>query len=131
MPLYDAKCTKCGKSHEYFKAIALSHETPICCGERTEKQLSAPSLSMDIANWDGYISPVSGKFISSKAQRRADMKATGSRDWEGIESERKQVARNKEYEEKAFDAKLDKTVRTAYAQLPQEKKSQLNKEMGG
>lgn len=131
MPIYDAKCATCGQHYEYVKHIADCYDTPICCGVKTEKQLSAPALSMDIANWDGYVSPATGKFISSKAQRRDDMKASGCREWEGMDSERKQSERAKAYEESAQDKKLDETVRTAYAQLPSEKKAQLQRELGG
>ena len=131
MPIYEAKCLTCGREEDYFRPVAQYLDTPECCGYKMEKLISAPNLSPDIANWDTYVSPATGKTISSKAQRRADMKASGCRDWEGMESEKKQAARNKEYDEVKQDKKLDESVRTAYAQLPSEKKAQLAKELGG
>jgi hypothetical protein len=79
----------------------------------------------DIQPWEAYESPATGKMITSKAQRREDMKVSGCRDWEGRESEQKQANRNRDYEEAASDKKLDATVRTAFAQLSPEKKRQM------
>ena len=124
MPVYESACLKCGKYHTYIRKVADYLDTPECCGVKTDKRLfSAPMMRPDIAPWDAYESPATGKFITSYAERRADMKAAGCRDWEGMDNERHQAARNKQYEESALDAKLDTTVRQAWANLSPEKKA--------
>lgn len=122
--IYEAVCMKCGSYHEYIRPVAQMHDTPDCCGQKTEKRLlSAPMMRADIAPWDAYVSPATGKMITSYAERRADMKAAGCRDWEGMDSEKRQSARIKAYQEREEDEKLDKTVRTAWANLSSEKKA--------
>lgn len=131
MPIFESVCLKCGKYHEYYRKSDDCFNTPECCGEKTDKRiLTAPMAQFDIPNWEAYESPATGKLITSKAERRADMKASGCRDWEGMESERKEAARKKEYESLAEDNKLDKVVRTAWAQLSPEKKALALKEAG-
>lgn len=124
MPVYEAVCLKCGGYHEYIRPVAQCRDTPECCGAKTDKRLlSAPMMRADIQPWDAYQSPATGKMITSYAQRRADMKAAGCRDWEGMESEKQHAQRQKQYAEAEQDAKLDTTVRTAWAQLSPEKKA--------
>ncbi len=131
MPIYESVCLKCGKYHEYYRKADDCLNTPECCGEKTDKRiLTAPMAQFDIPNWEAYESPATGKLITSKAERRADMKASCCRDWEGMESEKKEAARKKEYESLAEDNKLDKVVRTAWAQLSPEKKALALKEAG-
>ena len=91
----------------------------------------APNLILDIQPWDAYESPASGKFITSKAQRREDMKATGSRQYEGREQETKEAARQSAYAAQKEDAKLDRSVRTAWAQLSPEKCERALREING
>lgn len=124
MPKYEAACLKCGKYHEYISRVANCAETPICCGTPTQKVIFTPPMGIvDIAPWDAYESPSTGKMITSKAERNADMKASNTRPWEGMETERQEAARIKAYEEAENDKKLDVAVRTAWAQLSPEKKA--------
>jgi len=124
MPTYESVCLKCGAYHEYIRPVARYLETPQCCGASTSKRLlSAPMMAPDIQPWDAFESPATGKMITSKAQRREDMKASGCREWEGLENEKSNAARQKKYEEDAADEKLDATVRTVWANLPAEKKA--------
>ena len=124
MPVYEAVCMKCGKYHEYIRPVAQYLDTPECCGAKTDKRLlSAPMMRADIQPWDAYQSPATGKLITSYAQRREDMKASGCRDWEGMDNEKQNAAQQKRYDEEAQDAAIDKTVRTAWANLSSEKKA--------
>lgn len=124
MPVYEAVCLKCGKYHEYIRPVAQCRDTPVCCETKTDKRLlSAPMMRADIQPWDAYQSPATGKLITSYAERRADMKAAGCRDWEGMDSEKQNAQRQKQYAEQANDEALDKSVRTAWAQLSPEKKA--------
>lgn len=131
MPVYQAICLKCGGYHEYIRHSSEYLDTPECCGQKTEKRiLSAPMARMDIQPWDAYESPATGKLITSYAQRREDMKASGCRDYEGRESEERQAKRVKQYEEEAEEKKLDATVRQAWANLSPEKKAKALAEAG-
>ena len=131
MPIYEAVCLKCGKYHEYIRKTSNSGETPLCCGSATSKRiLSAPMAQFDIQHWDAYESPATGKLITSKAERRADMKVSGCRDWEGMESEKKEAAKRKAKEEEETDRQIDHAVRQAWSNLSPSKKAQALKEAG-
>lgn len=120
--IYESECLCCGKRHEYVRSVAQYLDTPECCGKRTEKRIySAP---MGIVDIPAYESPASGKWITSRAQRREDFKRTGTRPWEGKEQEQKEAARQRQYDEAKADAALDHTVRKAWQELPDSKKAQ-------
>ena len=125
--IYESACLKCGAYHEYVSTVANMVDTPECCGQKTDKRLfTAPMMRADIAPWDAFQSPATGKTISSYAQRREDMKASGCRDYEGRASEEKNAARQRGYSEAESEAKLDTVVRTAWANLsPQSKAAAL------
>jgi hypothetical protein len=115
---------KCGAYHTYSRKAADYLDTPECCGQKTDKRiLMAPTARMDMAPWDAYESPATGKTITSYAERRADMKASGCRDYEGRESEQRHSERQKMYDEEAQEKALDATVRTAWANLSPSKKA--------
>lgn len=124
MPIYQAVCLDCGKYHEYIRPAARCLETPECCGAPTSKRiLSAPAMRADIAPWDAYESPATGKVITSYAERREDMRAAGCRDWEGQDVERREAGKRTAEAEAKADAALDATVRTAWANLSPSKKA--------
>lgn len=121
MPIYESQCLACGKQHEYVRTMAHSHDTPLCCGVPTDKRIfSAPNGIVDIP---AYESPATGKWITSRAERREDFKRSGCREWEGLEAEKKEAERQRKYEEEKQEAALDATVRKAWAQLPPSKKA--------
>lgn len=124
MPVYEAVCLTCGKYHEYIRPVSACMNTPECCGTATSKRiLSAPMARPDIAPWDAYESPATGKLITSYAERREDMRRAGCRDWEGQDVERREAAKRKAADEAKLDAKLDATVRQAWAALSPSKKA--------
>lgn len=124
MPVYQSICLKCGAYHEYIRRAADCRDTPTCCNAPTDKRiLSAPMMRADIAPWDSYESPATGKTITSYAQRREDMRASGCRDYEGREQEQRAANNNIKADEARSDAALDATVRTAWASLSPSKKA--------
>ena len=127
MPTYQAVCMECSAYIEYIRTVATRHDTPHHCGVKTDKRLfTAPMMRPDIAPWDAFVSPATGKTISSYAQRREDMKASGCRDYEGRKSESENAARLKGYDDAKLDAQIDTTVRQAWANLsPQTKAAAL------
>jgi putative FmdB family regulatory protein len=120
MPIYESRCNKCGKIHDYIRTIANYLDTPECCGEKSQKViLSAP---MGIVDIPAYESPATGKWITSRAERREDLKQSGCREWEGMANERQESERQKAYQAEAEDKSLDHAVRTAWQELPDSKK---------
>ena len=79
---------------------------------------------MGIVDIPAYESPASGKWITSRSERKEDFKRTGTREWEGADSERRAAAKAKKEEEARQDQALDKTVRQAWAALSPTKKAQ-------
>ena len=123
MPIYEAVCPKCGKYHEYVRTMSQCTDTPECCGVKTEKRIfSAPFGVVDIP---AYQSPVTGRWINSRAERTEDLKRNGCRPWEGLEQEKKEAERQRAYQEEKEDAKLTQSVEMAYAQLKPEQRQAL------
>ena len=115
---------KCSKYHEYIRTASKCMDTPTCCGLPTDKRiLSAPMMRADIAPWDAYESPATGKMITSYAERREDMKASGCRDWEGKDVEQREANKRRAAEVEKEDAALDSAVRSAWASLSPAKKA--------
>lgn len=81
----------------------------------------APMVVPDIPD---YVSPVTGKLVSGRRQRRDDLARTGSRPWEGLQQERKEAVRRSAHDEQRRDAKLDESARKAYHQrlTPQQRR---------
>lgn len=128
MPTYESECPQCGKRLEYIRSVSECELTPTCdeCGLITKKCIfTAPSMWMDIAPWEGYQSPTSGKYITSKAERREDLAKSKCRPWEGIEQEKKEAARKKQYQREALDKQADKAVEKAWQQVPESIKAGL------
>ena len=124
MPLYDYQCPECGRVEEVF---ARHTDAPPECHGPMVRMLSACALSPDIANWDAYVSPASGKLITSKKQRLEDMRRTNTRPWEGMASETKEAQRRKAYAEQKQDAKLHDAVSRAFYALPDAKRRELSR----
>ena len=122
MPVYEAECMKCHKRIDYIRPVAQYLDTPMCCDQQTEKRIfSAPSAISDI---EPYESPVTGKMITSRSERREDFKASGCREWEGMDVERKEAQKRKAAEDAVQDQKLETEVQKVWAQLPEDKKTQ-------
>ncbi len=86
-----------------------------------------PTLILDMQPWDAFRSPSTGKMITSKAQRREDMKASGCRDWEGMKDEKAHAASCKKYEEVEQDKKLEAAAVDVWRNMSQSKKDLLLK----
>jgi hypothetical protein len=89
-----------------------------------------PTRSAAVYVMPGYESPATGKWIETPRQRREDMKASGTRPWEGMANERAHTESIKKAEEAKLDAAIDHSVRTAWQHLPDTKKQQALAEAG-
>lgn len=101
-------------------------------GEEGDRQWQAkvqmhanPPRSAMVYVMSSYQSPVTGKWIDTPAQRRDDLARTGSRPWEGMESEKRHAASVS----KQMDADMDKTAEKIavemYQRMPDALKTEL------
>ena len=109
MPFYDYRCSLCSSKQSAYRKIKDRDEVEVCCGQPSIRVISAPTVIPEIQS---YVSPASGKLISSRAQRREDLLREGCIAHEpGL---REHIASTQEYEkEKAFrpiSAAIDQTV---------------------
>lgn len=119
MPIYQYRCDACGTEREEFRSVAERHDSPTCHGHRMGIVICPPAVQADLP---GYVSPASGKWIEGRAARREDLKVSGCRPWEGLDSEKREARkRSAEIEAKA-DRQLDASARRALAELPPAKR---------
>ena len=92
--------------------------------DRGETRGLAPTVHFDIAP---YQSPVTGQAINSRSQRNEDLQRTGSRPYEGLEQEKKEVARQRHYDDVKDTAQLQASVAKSIYELPPAQKDSLLK----
>lgn len=123
MPVYECMCPKCGTVQDYVRPVSQYMDTPECCGAKTRKViLTAPTGIVDIP---AYVSPTTGKLIDSRSKRREDLKASGCREWEGIDQEKKVAQERVARDEKQADAAIESAAVAAWNSLPSEKRRVL------
>lgn len=120
--LYLYECAKCGRREEDFRPVEQRHDGPRCCRRPMFIVICPAQVQVD---FPAYVSPASGRRITTRAERRADLKATNSRPWEGLEVEKKEAARRKAEAEAKLDRKVEETARTLYHQLPPSQRKAL------
>jgi len=84
-----------------------------------------PRRTASVYVMPAYQSPITGKWIDTPSQRRDDMARSGSRPWEGMDSERKVAENRVKSEAKASEDSLEKAAVDAWHSLGDEKKSLL------
>lgn len=95
--------------------------------EVTDDYEQGPSGVLVIPDLPGYQSPVTGLWVEGRRARREDLKRTGSRPFEGIEQERKELARQQQYREQKLDASLTKAVSETFYQMSPQKRRILER----
>lgn len=95
--------------------------------EITENVHAEPTGLMIVGDLPGYVSPVTGLWVEGRRQRREDLKRSGSRPWEGLESEKREAARQEGYAEQKLDASLTRAASEAFYQLPPSKRDILKR----
>jgi hypothetical protein len=84
-----------------------------------------PKRTASVYVMPAYQSPITGKWIDTPRQRRDDMARSGSRPWEGMDSERKVAENRVKFDEKKADAAIESAVVEAYKSLGPEKQAVL------
>lgn len=111
MPMYDFHCGACDRMQVIYRHISAYNDPAQCqCGEPMARVILPPAVMPDLP---GYVSPVTGKWVEGKSQRREDLRRSGCRPYEKPEDERKEAQRQRNYDE----AKLDNTLREGVAKL--------------
>ena len=72
-----------------------------------------------IPDTPGYVSPVTGLWVEGRKQRKADLERSGARPWEGLEAEKKEAARMKEYVCAQEDREVKQAVEQAFRNSPE------------
>lgn len=68
-------------------------------------------------HFEPFISPVTGRVISSKREHEYDMHSTGSRVYEGREQETKEAQKWQKEQESKLEAELDETLNRTWHQI--------------
>lgn len=127
MPLYEFLCDK-GHKFDRFLKLADYDSLQVCeCGAAATRKVSTPMFSIDATNFPAYQSPATGKWITSKAQRREDMKVSNCVDYEPSmvnEQQRRHAA-----EDAALDKKVEEHVENEIINMPAEKREKLAAEV--
>ena len=67
-----------------------------------------------VDNMEPYESPVTGEVISNRRQRDYDLKATGSRPYEGFASEKREADKVRAEEDNSLRSKMMETAERTY-----------------
>ena len=76
-------------------------------------------------DYPDYQSPIDDRIVHGKKGRRYDLARSGSRPWEGMDQESKEVDRDNRIYEQQEDRRLDESVKYAIAQLHPESRKGL------
>ena len=127
MPLYDFKCEDGHLFDEFLKLDEYDNPVTCQCGKSAKRQVTATMINFDIPNWDRYISPSTGKLITSYKERRQDMKESDCIDYDpGMRANAERIKKQKE---KEFDARIDETVEKQILQMSSDQRDNLAKEL--
>src|SRR6478752_9009713 len=114
MPVYSIECKVCGYSDTIWRKIPDRDTLPecsACCGPMA-RRIVAPAIQTDITP---YISPATGRVISSKSAQADELKRTGHIINEpGLD---KDIARNKIEREHADFAPIASAIDNTVSQL--------------
>jgi putative FmdB family regulatory protein len=127
MPTYEYECDN---GHYFERVLPVKDylKPQTCeCGAKGNKKISIPRLNLDMQPWDRYISPVSGKPITSYKERKDDMERHGCVDYEP--SLKKHITKNMEREEAKLEASIDATVEKEIHAMPARKREKLQSEL--
>lgn len=81
----------------------------------TQERVS-PDIHFDIPE---YVSPTSGKLISSRRDRREDLKRSGCRPYEGREQEIKEANRYRQEQDRKLDKIIERQVVDTWQHSPE------------
>ena len=113
MPVYEYLC-KNGHRLEEFREMRFS-SLPIQCTVCGAEAPRIPSAVRVFSDYQGYVSPASGKWVEGRRQREEDFKKTGTRPYEAGEKE--EMLRRQQRNDQLLDRAIDDSVERAAAEL--------------
>lgn len=113
MPVYEYRCVN-GHKLEAFRPMRES-SLPIQCTVCYAEAPRIPSLVRVFGDYQGYESPVSGRWIEGRRARTEDLARNNCRPYEA--GEREELVRRQAENERKFDAAVDESVERAAAEL--------------
>lgn len=124
MPVYEYKCSN-GHKFERFLPVDRYMEPQQCeCGASSEKQLSVLSVMPDLP---GYQSPVDGRWIEGRSQRKEDLRRNNCVACDdGFKEE--SVRRSRQRDE-ALEKAVEETVEAEISKMPGAKREKLFNEI--
>ena len=127
MPLYEFKCEDGHIFDEFLKMDDYDNPMTCQCGKPAKRQITATMINCDIPNWDRYISPTTGRLITSYKERKRDMQESNCVDYDpGMKAA---AARKRQDADKAIDKSIDETVDKAIDSMSGDQREKLGKEM--
>lgn len=127
MPLYVFECENGHRFDEFLKLEEYDKPMTCECGKSAKRQIVPTMLNMDMPNWERYVSPTTGKLITSYKQRKDDMKASGCVDYEPSIKKTSEKKRKQQADE--LDKKIEETVERQIESLTGDQRESLVKEM--
>lgn len=127
MPIYVFECEK-GHKFDRFLPIKDYDEPQTCdCGAMAKRKIVPTMINCDIQPWDHYVSPTSGKLITSYKQRREDMKRSNCVDYDpGM---RRDYDNSVKASERKLEKSIDQTVEKEFERMPTQKRERLANEL--
>lgn len=98
---------------------------------RVHKTPDHPDYGKDVRYHDvlpdtpEYHSPIDGRLVSGRKERRADMARSGSRPWEGLEQEKKEAARQRQYKEDKQRQIIKQMIESKVREMPESQRREL------
>lgn len=74
MPIYHLGCGCCGAEQDVYLPVSRYNDTPMCCGERMQRLITAPYIAPDI---QPYRSMITGEMITSRSRHRDHLRQHG------------------------------------------------------
>jgi len=127
MPLYTYECPNGHRFDRFLKLKDYLTEQTCDCGAEAKKLILPTMINCDMQPWDRYISPVSGKPITSYKERREDMKEHDCVDYEP--SLTNHITKNMHDEEAKLEKAMDETVEKEFQKMPIRKREKLAEEL--
>ena len=127
MPTYVLKCSN---GHQFDKYLPLKNynDVQVCdCGAEAKRITVPTMLSPDIANWDRYISPITGNLITSYKQRNQEMKEHDCIDYDP--SIRIEADKRIEEQDRKLDKAIEETVDKEISKMSSDKRDKLAREL--
>lgn len=81
-----------------------------------------PTGPIIIGDLPAYQSPIDGRTVEGRRQRREDLKRSGSRPWEGKQAEMKEANRQRAYMAQHNEQRLHESAMRSFYELSPEKR---------